>query len=81
MIHYDLRCAEAGHEFDGWFRDSATFETQAAAGQIECPVCASRQVVRALMAPAVATRRTALPAQENRQPPLAQRPRPARCRR
>jgi len=62
MIHYDLRCTEAGHEFDGWFRDSATFERQAEAGQIQCPVCADRRVVRALMTPAVATNRGALPA-------------------
>ena len=62
MIHYELRCTEAGHEFDGWFRDSATFERQVGAGQIECPVCADRHVVRALMAPAVATNRRALPA-------------------
>ena len=61
MIHYDLRCTAAGHEFDGWFRDSATFERQAEEGQIECPVCADRRVVRALMAPAVATQRRALP--------------------
>ena len=24
MIHYQLRC-EGGHEFDGWFQDSAGF--------------------------------------------------------
>jgi hypothetical protein len=70
MIHYDLRCTEADHRFDGWFRDSATFERQAEAGHIECPVCADRRIVRALMAPAVSTRRAALPAPEQ-QPPAA----------
>lgn len=52
MIHYQLRC-ENSHGFDGWFRDSAAFEKQAAAGFVECPTCASTKVARALMAPAI----------------------------
>lgn len=52
MIHYQLRC-ENGHGFDGWFRDSAAFEKQAAAGFVECPSCASTKVERGLMAPAI----------------------------
>lgn len=52
MIRYQLRC-ENGHGFDGWFRDSATFEKQAAAGLVECPSCASTRVERALMTPAI----------------------------
>ena len=58
MIHYQLRCAEA-HEFDGWFRDSATFDRQAAAGLVECPACGDVKVERALMAPSVTTRAAA----------------------
>jgi hypothetical protein len=52
MIHYQLRCG-AEHEFDGWFADSGSFEKQAAGGLLECPVCGTTQVDRALMAPAV----------------------------
>jgi hypothetical protein len=52
MIHYDLRCA-AGHEFDGWFRDSAGFEAQAEEGLVVCPRCGETQVVRALMTPRI----------------------------
>ncbi|MDN3566720.1 DUF1178 family protein [Paeniroseomonas aquatica] len=52
MIHYDLRCG-AGHEFDGWFKDSAAFATQAKAGFVECPACGSTEVVKQLMAPAI----------------------------
>lgn len=52
MIHYQLRCG-AGHEFDGWFRDSAGFEAQAASGLVACPSCGSTEVSRALMAPAI----------------------------
>jgi hypothetical protein len=52
MIHYQLRCAEA-HEFDGWFKDSAAFEAQAARGLLECPECGNAEITRALMAPSV----------------------------
>jgi hypothetical protein len=55
MIHYQLRCSEA-HEFDGWFKDSATFDYQARLGLVECPVCGDVKVDRALMAPSVSTR-------------------------
>ena len=53
MIHYQLQCRH-GHGFDGWFRDSAAFDTQAARGLLACPSCADTAVTRALMAPAVA---------------------------
>ena len=70
MIHYQLRCAH-DHEFDGWFKDSAAFERQAAAGLVECPTCGDAVVRRAMMAPAVATRRRepASPAPSAAQPP------------
>ena len=54
MIHYALRC-DAGHEFDGWFRGSAAFDTQAKAGLLACPACATTQVQRAMMAPHVSS--------------------------
>ena len=53
MIHYALICTK-GHEFDGWFSSSAGFEEQVAAGDVRCPVCSSKKVRRALMAPAIA---------------------------
>ena len=56
MIHYQLRC-QAEHAFDGWFRDSAAFDAQAAAGLLSCPVCGVVKVTRALMAPALAKRK------------------------
>jgi hypothetical protein len=54
MIHYALRCADS-HEFDGWFKNSTSFEAQAAAGLLDCPICGDRRVQRALMAPHVQT--------------------------
>lgn len=38
MIAYDLICSN-GHVFECWFKDSASFEEQKAAGIINCPVC------------------------------------------
>ena len=52
MIHYQLRCAE-DHAFDGWFKDSTSFERQAARGLVQCPTCGGTTVERALMSPAV----------------------------
>jgi hypothetical protein len=62
MIHYDLRCGE-GHTFDSWFRSSAAFDQQAAAGLVDCPFCASTSVTRAIMAPRL-NRGAAAPPQE-----------------
>lgn len=52
MIHYTLTC-EADHAFEGWFRSSSDFDTQAANGLVTCPVCGSASVSRGLMAPNV----------------------------
>ncbi len=58
MIHYQLRCSGA-HEFDGWFKDSSSFDQQARRGLVECPTCGDVKVERALMAPAVSSRAAA----------------------
>ncbi|MHA1599384.1 MAG: DUF1178 family protein [Alphaproteobacteria bacterium] len=56
MIVYDLRCRK-GHGFETWFRDSAAYDEQAAAGKVTCPTCGSRRVEKAPMAPRVAKAR------------------------
>jgi hypothetical protein len=53
MIKYALAC-EHGHAFEGWFGSSADYDDQAAAGRLECPLCASRAVAKQIMAPNVA---------------------------
>ena len=68
MIHYQLRCS-AGHGFDGWFRDSAGFATQAGQGLVACPDCGDTAVGRALMAPAIGKSRPAPAAPEPRAAP------------
>lgn len=52
MISFNLVCSNE-HEFEGWFRNSDEFETQAKKKRIECPYCGDRKVAKALMAPAV----------------------------
>ena len=50
MIKYQLRC-RCNHEFEGWFPDSASFDKQKKAGQVQCPMCDSTNVAKAVMAP------------------------------
>ena len=52
MIRYDLIC-EKGHDFDGWFRDSAAYDQQAERGLVSCALCGSAKVQKALMAPGI----------------------------
>jgi hypothetical protein len=53
MIVYELKCS-SGHVFEGWFRDGATFDRQAAAGKVSCAVCGDSQIDKAPMAPRLA---------------------------
>jgi hypothetical protein len=79
MIKYALIC-ENGHEFEGWFPDSAGFEAQLAKGLVGCPHCPSLSVRRALMAPALSSPKTRSkgparpPAAETGQPEAATAP-------
>lgn len=67
MIAYALRCHK-GHEFDGWFRDSAAFDQQSRGGHLSCPSCNSVRIDKAIMAPAVSgTRKRAETAAQMRQ--------------
>jgi hypothetical protein len=58
MIRYDLIC-DKGHEFDGWFRDSAAFEKQIRRHLVACTHCGSEDIQKQLMAPGI-------PAKSNR---------------
>ena len=52
MIKYALACDHA-HDFEGWFGSSADFDDQQARGLLRCPLCASGEVSKQIMAPAV----------------------------
>ena len=58
MIVFSLRCA-TGHEFEAWFRDGESFETQRDGGEIACPECGDDAVDKAVMAPRVSRSRPA----------------------
>jgi hypothetical protein len=46
----DLRC-QSGHRFEGWFASDDDFLDQNGRGQIECPLCADKVIVRLPSAP------------------------------
>lgn len=52
MILFSLQCGN-DHQFDAWFRDGATYDDQAAAGEVACPHCADTAVSKAPMAPRI----------------------------
>ncbi|MEE4237075.1 MAG: DUF1178 family protein [Anderseniella sp.] len=58
MIRYSLIC-DKEHGFDGWFGSSDDFDKQVKRGLVECPMCGSIKVSKALMTPGV-------PAKSNR---------------
>ena len=76
MIHYQLQCSQ-DHAFDGWFKDSASFDRQAKRGLVECQHCGGTKIERALMAPAVATRTAPPEPKPPAQAPFAPPPVPA----
>ncbi len=53
MITYHLRC-DKEHQFEGWFADSATCDSQLEEHAVECPFCGSAEVSKAIMAPRIA---------------------------
>lgn len=61
MIRYALLC-EHGHEFEGWFGASSDYDDQHARGLLECPMCGSKAVRKAIMAPAVSGTKAQAPA-------------------
>jgi hypothetical protein len=53
VIRYNLVC-DKSHEFESWFADSAAYDKQAKRKLVECPVCGSAKVDKAIMAPRLA---------------------------
>lgn len=56
MIRFNLRCAEA-HDFESWFASGEAYDSLRAGGQVACPICGSKDVEKAIMAPRVRTAR------------------------
>ena len=75
MIKYQLIC-DKSHEFEGWFGDSAAFESQQESALLTCPVCGSADVRRALMAPNLASPKTRKTDLAEQQPSAQPEPQP-----
>ena len=56
MIRYALRC-ERDHTFESWFQDSAAFDTQVKRKLVDCPVCGSVKIEKAIMAPQIVSKK------------------------
>ena len=53
MIRYALVC-ERKHNFEIWFSDSGDYDKQRKRGLVTCPVCDSKKIEKAIMAPSIA---------------------------
>lgn len=53
MIVFDLRCSPNGHVFEAWFGSSDDYESQRRRGLVQCPMCGTEAVEKAVMAPRV----------------------------
>lgn len=78
MILYQLKCGR-DHRFEGWFRNGAAFDAQAAAQSITCPLCGDSAVAKAPMAPSIVKGGSKAPAKPDEAPrePSAPSPAPA----
>ena len=53
MITFDVKCAAQGHVFEAWFGSNDDYENQRERGLVACPICGSKALEKAPMAPAV----------------------------
>lgn len=72
MIVFDLKCAQSGHVFEGWFGSSEEYERQKAGGLLLCPICGTHEVEKAVMAPAVGAKSNQRESLSPPSPPTAQ---------
>ncbi|HEY5131836.1 MAG TPA: DUF1178 family protein [Bradyrhizobium sp.] len=56
MIRYNLHC-DRGHAFESWFQSSMAYESQEKRKLVNCPVCGSAKVERAIMAPQIVSKK------------------------
>jgi hypothetical protein len=47
---FNLNCSRQ-HAFEGWFASAEEFDAQLAAGDVQCPLCGSVAITKALSAP------------------------------
>jgi hypothetical protein len=73
MIRYSLHC-ERGHAFESWFQSSSAYESQEKRKLVNCPLCGSAKVERAIMAPRIVSSKKR---QDRTEPAPAAAPAPA----
>ncbi len=56
MILYQLKC-HRGHDFEAWFLNGSTYDSQQASGDVCCPICGTTEVSKGMMAPNLSTGR------------------------
>lgn len=56
MILFDLICQPNGHVFEAWFGSSDSYQRQKTDRLLQCPICASADVDKAVMAPRIGTK-------------------------
>ena len=56
MIVFDLQCGDGGHVFEAWFGSTDDYESHRARGLVECPICGSAAIEKAVMAPRLAAK-------------------------
>ena len=61
MIRYNLHC-ERDHAFESWFQSSSAYEQQEKRKLVNCPICGSAKVERAIMAPQIVSKKGRDPA-------------------
>ncbi len=62
MTSYNLKC-DNHHEFEAWFKNAASFQSQCENNFVECPICNSHHITKLPSAPNIATKsNTHLPA-------------------
>jgi len=64
VIAYNLSCSR-GHEFEGWFKDSASFDAQENEGVLVCPLCGDLKIRKAIMSPSVVKANTGVPSKSD----------------
>lgn len=56
MIVFDLQCGDGGHVFEAWFGSTDDYESQRDRGLVQCPICGSAAIEKAVMAPRLAAK-------------------------
>ena len=75
MIKYALVC-DKGHQFESWFADSSAYDKQRKRKLVECPICNSSKVEKAIMAPRVAAKKAKKPGPDAPAPVANEAPAP-----